>query len=294
MHFLGSRQVMAELMGILGTSPRYHIRASNGPYLTKTLSALHCGLGASCPILVPSALTDIRSASWSEGFCCPYLFKPFIFHKITIDGDCNHKIKRHLLLRRKAMTNLDSVLKGRHHFANKGQYIKSPYSQSYSFSSSHVWMWDLDQKEGLSAEELVFSSCGAGEDSSESPGSKEIKPIKPKGNQPWIFIGRTDTVAPLIWPPDVKSQLIGKDPDAGKDWGREEKEVTEDEMAGWHHWLNGHEFEQTLGDSEGQGSLACCSPWGCKESNMTYWLNNNSNLSQVFLCLTLPSPRRPQ
>ena len=90
-----------------------------------------------------------------------------------------------------------------------------------------------------------------------------IKPVNPKGNQIWIFIGRTDAEAetPILWPPDAKSQLIGKDPDAGKDWGQEVKRVTEDEMAGWHHWLNGHEFEQTPGDSEGQGSLVCCSPW---------------------------------
>ena len=198
-----------------------------------------------------------------------YICSDTIFHKITKHGDWNHKIKRPLLLGRKAITNVDSVLKGRHHFANKGQYIKSPYRQSYSFPSSHVWMWDLEHKEGLSAKELVLSSSGAGEDSSESPGSKEIKPINPKGNQPWIFIGRTNAVAPIIWPPDVKSQLIGKDPDAVKDWGQEEKEVTEDEMTGWHHWLNGHEFEQILGGSEGQGSLACCSPWGCKELDMT-------------------------
>ena len=81
----------------------------------------------------------------------------------------------------------------------------------------------------------------------------------------WIFVGRTDAEAPILWPPDVKSWLIGKDPDAGKDWGQEEKGTTEDEMVGWHHWLNGREFKQTLGDSGGQGSLARCSPWGCKE-----------------------------
>ena len=106
--------------------------------------------------------------------------------------------------------------------------------------------------------------------------SKEIKPVNPKGNQPWIFIGRTDAEAeiPILWPPDVKSQLIGKDPDPGKDWRQEERGMTEDEMLGWHHQLNGHEFEQTAGDSKWQGSLAFCSPWGCKESDMTEWLNN--------------------
>ena len=115
--------------------------------------------------------------------------------------------------------------------------------------------------------------------------SKEIKPVKTKGNQSWIFIGRTDAKAeaPIFWPPDVKSQLIGKDPDAGKDW-RQEKGTTEVEMVGWHHQLNGHESEQTLGDCEGQGSLAYCSPWSYKESDMNELLNNKRNtLSQIWL-----------
>ena len=99
--------------------------------------------------------------------------------------------------------------------------------------------------------------------------SKEIKPVNPKGNQPWIFIGRTDTEteAPILWPHDMKSWLIGKDPDAGENWGKEEKGVTEDEMVGWYHRLNGHEFEQTWGDSDVQRSLTCCSSWGCKKSD---------------------------
>ena len=98
---------------------------------------------------------------------------------------------------------------------------------------------------------------------------KEIKPVYPKGNQPWIFIGRTDAEveAPKLWPSDEKSQLIGKGSDAGEDWGQEEMGMTEDEMVGWYHWLNGHEFAQTPGDSEGQGSLACFSPRGHKESD---------------------------
>ena len=102
---------------------------------------------------------------------------------------------------------------------------------------------------------------------------KEIKPVNPKGNQPWIFIRRTDAEAeaPELWPPDVKSRLIGKDLDAGKDLGWEEKWATKDEMVGEHHWLNGHEFEQALGDSEGQGRLVCCSQWGLKELDTTEW-----------------------
>ena len=109
---------------------------------------------------------------------------------------------------------------------------------------------------------------------------KEIKPVHPKGNQSWTFIGRTDAEAeaPNLWPPDVKSQLIGKDPDAGKDWRQEEKGVTEDEMVGWHHWFNGHGFELKLGDSGGQGSLVCYSLWSCKESDTTEWLENNNNV----------------
>ena len=106
---------------------------------------------------------------------------------------------------------------------------------------------------------------------------KEIQAVDPKGNQSWIFIGRTDAEpeAPILWPPDAKNWLVGKDPDAGKDWRQEEKGMTEDEMVGWHHWINGHDFEQTLGDSEGQGSLMCCSLWGPKEPDATVWLNRN-------------------
>ena len=102
---------------------------------------------------------------------------------------------------------------------------------------------------------------------------KEIKPVSPKGNQSWIFIGRTDTEAeaPMFWPPDTKNWFIGKDPDAGEDWRQEEKGTTEDETVGWHHRLNGQEFEQTWGDGEEQGNLACCSPW-----NYQTWLNDST------------------
>ena len=104
---------------------------------------------------------------------------------------------------------------------------------------------------------------------------KKIKPVSPKGNQPWLFIERTDVEAPILWPSDMKSWLNGKDPNAGKDWRQEGKGTTENEMVGWHYQLNGYEFEQTLGDSEGGGSLACSSPWGHKNMNSTKWLNNN-------------------
>ena len=110
---------------------------------------------------------------------------------------------------------------------------------------------------------------------------KEIKSFNPKGNQPWIFIGKTEAEfeAPILWPPDVQKWLIGEVPDAGKDWKQEDKGTIEDELVGWHQQLSGHEFEQVLADGEGQGSLACCSPWCCKESDTTEWLNYNNNIS---------------
>ena len=133
------------------------------------------------------------------------------------------------------------IKKQRHYFANKG-----PFSQSYSFSSGHVGMWELDHKKGWALKNWCFWTVVL-EKTLESPlDFKEIKPINPKGNQSWIFIGRTDAEAEasLLWPPDMKSWFIRKDPGAGKDWRLEEKGMTEDEMVGWHHWLNGHEFEQ--------------------------------------------------
>ena len=124
--------------------------------------------------------------------------------------------------------------------------------------------------------------------------SKGIKPANPKGNQSWIFTGRTDAEAeaPIRWPPDAKNWLIGKDPDAGKDWRQEKKGTTKDEMVEWHHWLDGHEFEQAPGIGDGQGSLACCSPWGRKELDTTEWLNWGSQnivfqsyLDEIFTSL---------
>ena len=178
------------------------------------------------------------------------------------------------------MTNLDSILKKRHHFAYKG-----PYSQSYGFSRSHIQMWELDHKEGWAPKNWCFQTVVI-QKTLESPlDCKDIKPVNTKENQPWIFIGKIDSEAeaPILWPPDENSWLTGKDLDAGKDWGQEEKGVTEDEMTGWHNGLNGHESEQTLGDSEGQGSLACCSPWSHKESDMTEWLNDNHHLCMYVL-----------
>ena len=126
----------------------------------------------------------------------------------------------------------------------------------------------------LSAKELMLLNCGVEEDSYESLlDCKEILPVHPKGDQSWIFTGRAEAETPILWPPDSKSWLICKDSDAGKDWRREEKGTTADETVGWHHWLDGHEYEQALGVGDGQGSLSCFSPWGCKESYATELLN---------------------
>ena len=127
----------------------------------------------------------------------------------------------------------------------------------------------------LSTKELMLLNCGVGEDSWESLGLKEIQPVHPKGDQPWVFIGRTDVEAEtaILWPPDTDSWLIGKGPDAGKDWGQAEKGLTEDEMVGWHHRLDGHGFGWTPGVGDGQGGLAYCGSWGHKESNTTEQLN---------------------
>ena len=144
---------------------------------------------------------------------------------------------RCLLLGRKAMTNLDSILKKqRHYFANKG-----PSRQSYGFSNSHVWMWELDCEESWVPKKWCFWTVMLEKTLENLLDSMEIQPVHPKGNQSWIFTGRAD--APILWPPDAKNWLICKNPDAGKDWRRKEKGMTEDKMVGWHHQLNGHEFE---------------------------------------------------
>ena len=152
-------------------------------------------------------------------------------------------------------------------------------------------MWELDCEESWAPKNWCFWTVVL-EKTLESPlDCKEIQPVHLKGDQPWVFIGRTDAKAEtaILWPPDVKSWLIGKDSEAGKDWRQEEKGATEDEMVGWHHPLNGHEFEQTPRDCEGQGSLECCSPWGRKESDTTEWLNNTFTHSSFFFFLNRDS-----
>ena len=149
-------------------------------------------------------------------------------------------------------------------------------SQGYGFSSSYVQMWELDHKECWVPKNWCFQTVVL-EKTLESPlDCKEITSINPRGSQAWIFTGRTvaEAEAPILWPPDAKSQLVGKDPDTGKIEGRRKTEWQRI-MVGWSHWLTGHEFEQTPGDSRVHGGLMCCSPWDLKESDTTEWLNSN-------------------
>ena len=170
------------------------------------------------------------------------------------------------------------VKKQRHYFADKG-----PSSQSYGFSSSHIWMRELDYKESWALKNWCFWTVVVEKTLESLLGHKEIKPVNFKGNQSWIFIGRTDAEAetPVLWLHDMKNWLLGKDPDAGKDRRQEEKGTTEDEMVGWHHRLDGHEFEQAPGVGDGQGSLMCCSPSGRKDSDMTEQLHQT--LKEIIL-----------
>ena len=192
--------------------------------------------------------------------------------KITADGDCSHEIKRLLLLGRKAMTNLDSILKSRD-ITKKG-----PSSQGYGFSNSHVWMWSWNIKKAEHQRTDAFELwCWRR--------LLRVPWTARRSNQSILneislniwnqSTGRTDAEAetPILGPPDVKNWFIWKDLDAGNNWRWKEKWTTEDEMIGWHHQLNGHESEQAPEVGDGQGSLACCSPWGCEESDTTEQLN---------------------
>ena len=156
------------------------------------------------------------------------------------------KLKDACSLEEKLWPSRQCFKKQRHYFANKG-----PSSQGYGFSSSHVWMWELGHKESWTLKNWCFWTVVV-EKTLESPlDYKEMELVNPKGNQSWIFTERTDAEAPILWLPNAKNRLTGKDPDDRNHWGQEEKGMTEDEMAGWHHWVNGHEFEQTPGDGEG-------------------------------------------
>ena len=183
------------------------------------------------------------------------------------------------------------VKKQRHYFADK-----SAYSQSYSFSSSQIWIWELDHKEGWAPKNWCFWTVVLEKTLVSPLDCKEIQPVHPKGDQSWVFTGRTDVEAEtqILWPPDVKSWLNGKDSDAGKDWGQVEKEVIEDEMVGWHHQPNGHGFVWTLGVGNGEGGLACCSFWGGKESDWLNWTKLNWYPRSSLLLLYRVRQRREQ
>ena len=196
------------------------------------------------------------------------------------------KLKDACSLKRSYDQPRQHIEKQRHYFANK-----CPSSQSYGFSSSHVWKWELDHKEIWAPKNWNLWTLVLGKTLESPLDCKEIKAVNHKGNKSWIFIGRTEAEAesPILWPPDVRHWLIGKDPDALKDWRQQEKRMaedkmvgqhswlkrqqekgtTEDEMVGWHNWLNGHEFEQAPGVGDGQRSLASWSPWSRMESDMT-------------------------
>ena len=172
------------------------------------------------------------------------------------------------------------IKKQRHHFADKG-----PYSQSYGFSSNYIQMWGLDHKEGWTPKNWYLRNVLL-EKTLESPlDSKEINPVNPKGNQPWVVIGKPDAEAetPIFWPLDVKSWLFGKDPNVGKEWRQDEKGTTEDKMVGWHHQLNGHEFEQTLGDVKDREAW-CAAVHGVAKNRT--WLSNWTTFCQRIRCLS--------
>ena len=199
----------------------------------------------------------------------------FLGSKITVDGECSHEIKWCVLPGRKVMTILDIILKSRDITLPTKLCLVKAMVFLVVMDVTHIYgceSWSIKKTEWprIDAFELwcwrkLLSPLDR----------KEIQPVHPKGNQSWIFFGRTNVKAetPILWPPDAKNWIIWKDPDAGKDWRQEEKGKTEDEMVGWHHWLDGHEFEQASGVGDGQGSLVCCSPWGHKESDMTERLN---------------------
>ena len=191
-----------------------------------------------------------------------------------------HEIKRHFLLGRKAMINLDSILKSRDitlpikvHLVKAMVFPVVMYGcESWTIQKAECWRTDAFE---LWCWRRLLRVPWTARRSNQSI----LKEIIPE----CLFVGRTDAEAPILWPPDVKNCLIGKDPDAENDWRREEKGTTEDEMAGWHHWLDGHELQHTPGDGEGQGGLACYSPRARKELDTTYWLNNNGTTMFNFL-----------
>ena len=199
----------------------------------------------------------------------------YLCSKITADGNCSHEIKRRLLLGRKAITNLDSILKSRAiTLPTKVRLVKVMVFPVVMYGCES---WTIKKAECRRCFWTVVLEKTLG-----SPlDCKEIQTVHSKGDQSWVFTGRTDVEAetPVLWLPDAKSWLIGKDSDAGKDWGQEEKGTTEDEMVEWHHWLNGHELEQALGIGDGQGGLAAVRGVEKSRRVLSHWteLNNNNN-----------------
>ena len=200
--------------------------------------------------------------------------------KITADGACSHESKRCLLLGRKVMTNIDSILKSKSiTLPTKVHLVKAVVSPVVMYGCES---WTIRKAECRRTDAFELWCWRR---PLESPlDCKEIQPVHSEGDQPWDFFGRNDAKAetPVLWWPHAKSWLIGKDSDAGRDWGQEEKGMTEDEMAGWHHWLDGHEIEWTPGVGDGQGGLACCDSWGCKELDTTEWLNWTELIDHCF------------
>ena len=193
----------------------------------------------------------------------------FLDSKITAAGDCSHEIKRCLLLGRKVMTNLDSIFKSRDiTLPTKVCLVKAMVFPVVMYGCESC-------EESWALKNWCFWTVVLEKTLESTLDCKEIQPVHPEGDQSWVFIGRTDVKAetPVLWPPHAKSWLIGKDPDAWKDWGQEEKGTTEDKMVGWHHWLDRHGFGWTPGVGDGQGGLACCNSWGCKESDTTEQMN---------------------
>ena len=198
----------------------------------------------------------------------------FLGSKITADGDCSHEIKRCLLLGRKVMTNLESILKSRDiTLSTKVHLVKA---MVFPVVTCGWKSWTIRKVECRR-----IDAFEPGEKTLESPlDCKETQPVHSKGDQSWVFIGRPDVEAetPILCPPDAKSWLIGKGPDAGKDRRQEERGTTEHEMVGWHHWLDGHGFGWTPGFGDGQGSLACCDAWGRRVGHD--WATELSNASK--------------
>ena len=231
-------------------------------------------VGLKFNIQKPKIMASSPITSWKIDGETMEIVRNFIFggSKITSGGGRSHEIKIHLLFGRKAMTNLHSILKSRDIILpTKVHLVKA---MAFPVVVYGCESWTIKKVECLPKNWCFWTVVL--EKTLESPlDCKEIKPINPKGNQSWIFIGRTnaEAEAPVLWPPDVKKWVIGKDPYPGKCWRQEKTGTTEDEMVGWHHRVIGHELRQAPGVGDGQGSLACCSPWDHEESDVTEWTN---------------------